>query len=50
MDVVGLKKIHLLIWQHAAKYFEVCTVIVGLHAFIAIVGICVVTLKYKCGQ
>ena len=25
MDVTGMKRIHLLIWQHAAKCTEVCS-------------------------
>ena len=33
MDVIGLKKIHFLICQHAAEYTEVRTSLVGLHTF-----------------
>ena len=33
MNIVGVKKIHLLLWEHAAKCTEVCAFIVGLHSF-----------------
>ena len=33
MDIVGIKKIQLLIWEYAAKCTEVCTFVIALHAF-----------------
>ena len=33
IDVIGIKRIHLLIWQHAAKCIEVCNSLNGLYAF-----------------
>jgi len=33
MDVDGMKRMHLLIWEHAAKCVEVCTFIIDLHGF-----------------
>ena len=32
VDVTGMNRILLLIWEHASKYIEVCTLVIGLRA------------------